>query len=78
MDFIAHTENSSGDCHKLADHLSAVGELAAKFAAQMNPELVEPACWAGLLHDLGAQISSASPPIIGLSGQMSLLARISL
>jgi hypothetical protein len=41
MDFIAHTENNKGDCHKLADHLRAVGQLAEKFVAQMNPELVE-------------------------------------
>jgi CRISPR-associated endonuclease/helicase Cas3 len=53
MDFFAHTENTDGTCHKLADHLRSVGQLAAEFAAQMNPELVESARWAGLLHDLG-------------------------
>lgn len=35
MDFIAHTENSKGDCHKLADHLSAVGRLAFSRATQL-------------------------------------------
>lgn len=50
MDYFAHTENSNLPWHKLADHLSAVGRLAEEFAAQMNPELVEPARWAGL-HD---------------------------
>jgi len=36
MDFFAHTENIKGDWHKLAEHLSSVGQLAAEFAAQMN------------------------------------------
>lgn len=41
MDFFAHTENNKGDWHRLAEHLSGVGQLAADFAARMNPELVE-------------------------------------
>ena len=53
MDFFAHTENSNGQWQPLAEHLRGVGELAAQFAEQMNPELVEPARWAGVLHDLG-------------------------
>src|SRR5206468_1711977 len=53
MPFFAHTENTNGSWHKLADHLRGVGERAAEFAQQMNPELVESARWAGLLHDLG-------------------------
>src|SRR2546427_12047791 len=53
MDFFAHTENTDGNWHKLADHLRGVGQLAAEFAAQMNPELIEAARWAGLLHDVG-------------------------
>lgn len=53
MNFFAHTENITGDWHKLAQHLNSVGQLAAEFAAQMNPEFAEPARWAGLLHDLG-------------------------
>lgn len=53
MDFFAHTENSNGNWHPLADHLRGVGQLAAVFAAQMNPQLVEAARWAGMLHDLG-------------------------
>ena len=53
MLFLAHTENEQGVPHQLKDHLSSVGELASRFAAAMNPDLVEPARWAGLLHDLG-------------------------
>ena len=51
MDFFAHTENSNGSRHKLADHLRGVGQLAAEFAAQMNPELIEAVRCAGLPHD---------------------------
>jgi hypothetical protein len=47
MAFFAHTENSGGDRHKLSEHLRGVGQLAAQFAAEMNPELVEAARWAG-------------------------------
>lgn len=43
MDYLAHTENSKGEWHKLADHLRGVGRLAADFAAQMNGVLVESA-----------------------------------
>lgn len=53
MLFLAHTENEQGDSHQLKDHLSSVGELASRFAEKMNPDLVESARWAGLLHDLG-------------------------
>jgi CRISPR-associated endonuclease/helicase Cas3 len=53
MPFFAHTENSNGSWHKLGDHLGDVGQRAAEFAAQMNPELIEAARWAGLLHDVG-------------------------
>ena len=41
MDFFAHTENTDGNWHKLADHLRGVGQLAAEFAAQMNQALLE-------------------------------------
>lgn len=51
--FWAHTENTKGNPHLLHDHLREVGELASRFAMQMNPQLAEPARWAGLLHDLG-------------------------
>src|SRR5437660_6921652 len=53
MEYFAHTENTNRNWHKLADHLRGVGQRAAEFAARMNPELVEAARWAGLLHDLG-------------------------
>ena len=59
MSFLAHTENSNGSWHKLADHLRGVGQLAAEFAAQMNPELIEAARWAGLLHDANGERRSA-------------------
>jgi CRISPR-associated endonuclease/helicase Cas3 len=51
--FWAHTENSAGQPHLLSEHLRSVGELAARFASQMNLQLCETAQWAGLLHDLG-------------------------
>lgn len=44
---------SSGKWQKLADHLSQVADLAAKFAAPMGPEASAEARLAGLLHDLG-------------------------
>ena len=49
----AHSENSKGEPHLLHDHLRSVGQLASRFALQMNPKLGEAALWAGLLHDLG-------------------------
>ncbi len=51
--FWAHTHNPAGAPHLLSDHLHGVGELAAQFAAEMNPQLIEATRWAGLLHDLG-------------------------
>lgn len=51
--FWAHTENTKGNPHLLHDHLREVGKLASRFAMEMNPQLAEPARWAGLLHDLG-------------------------
>lgn len=65
MDFFAHTENSSGDCHKLAEHLNGVGELAAKFAEDMKPECIEPARWAGRLHDLGKYLDAFQEYLAG-------------
>lgn len=35
------------------NHLSDVAELAEKFILEANPQLIEAARWAGLLHDLG-------------------------
>lgn len=49
----AHTKNAEGRPHLLHEHLRGVGDLAEQFASQMNPQLCEPARWAGLLHDLG-------------------------
>jgi hypothetical protein len=40
MDFFAHTENIRGDWHKLADHLSAVGQLAADIDYESSDALV--------------------------------------
>lgn len=51
--FWAHTENTKGKPHLLHDHLREVGELASRFAMEMNPQLAEAARWTGLLHDLG-------------------------
>ncbi|MGI9167749.1 MAG: CRISPR-associated endonuclease Cas3'' [Pyrinomonadaceae bacterium] len=53
MAYLAHTENERGVPHQLKDHLRSVGQLAAEFAAQVNPAMCEAARWAGLLHDLG-------------------------
>ncbi|MBX3276732.1 MAG: CRISPR-associated helicase Cas3' [Acidobacteria bacterium] len=52
-EYWAHSYNDSGNPHLLRAHLEGVGELAARFAAEMNLEVVEAARWAGLLHDLG-------------------------
>ena len=52
MEYFAHTENSNGSWHKLADHLRGVREGEAEFGAQRNPEMIEASRWAGLLHDL--------------------------
>jgi hypothetical protein len=40
MDFFAHTENSKGDKHKLAEHLRAVGRLAADIDYESSATLV--------------------------------------
>jgi CRISPR-associated endonuclease/helicase Cas3 len=53
MTYLAHTKNGRGEPHILHDHLKAVGELAAQYAAQVHPELALIARWAGLLHDIG-------------------------
>jgi len=53
MNFLAHPENATGQPHLLKDHLRSVGVLARRFAETANPWLVEPAQWAGMLHDLG-------------------------
>lgn len=53
MTYLAHTENSAGLPHTLQKHLQAVGNLARQFTESCNPDLAEPAYWAGLLHDLG-------------------------
>jgi CRISPR-associated endonuclease/helicase Cas3 len=53
MNFLAHPENATGQPHLLKDHLRSVGALARRFAETANPRLVEPAQWAGMLHDLG-------------------------
>ena len=53
MNFLAHPENATGQPHLLKDHLRSVGALARRFAETANPWLVEPAQWAGMLHDLG-------------------------
>ncbi|OGT88769.1 MAG: hypothetical protein A2514_15150 [Gammaproteobacteria bacterium RIFOXYD12_FULL_61_37] len=49
----AHGANANGDWHPLAQHVSGVAKLAAKFAEKCSPALIEAAHWAGLLHDLG-------------------------
>lgn len=53
MNFLAHTENIHGHVHRLADHLLSVGDMAARFMKDANPQLAEIGRWAGLLHDLG-------------------------
>ena len=53
MNFLAHPENAAGHPHLLQDHLRSVGTLARRFATTASPLLVEPAQWAGRLHDLG-------------------------
>lgn len=52
MKFIAHTENAKGETHLLSDHLRGVASLAREFATAANPEMAEPAEWAGLLLSL--------------------------
>ncbi len=47
----AHSRNAAGDRHDLGDHLRAVADLAAGFAAPFGGE--EVAHLAGLLHDIG-------------------------
>lgn len=47
----AHSANTNGDWHPLAEHLSCVAELAAEFAGAAA--WGEEARLAGLLHDLG-------------------------
>ena len=66
MVYLAHTENERGISHALKDHLTSVGELAAEFAAEMNPALCESARWAGLKQKLSLMllkfsVSSAVP-----------------
>jgi CRISPR-associated helicase Cas3/CRISPR-associated endonuclease Cas3-HD len=51
VEYLAHSPNDAGRTHGLADHLQAVAELAAGFAAAWGGEC--PARTAGLLHDLG-------------------------
>ena len=53
MSFLAHPENADRTATLLKDHLRSVGALARRFAETANPWLVEPAQWAGMLHDLG-------------------------
>ncbi len=53
MPYLAHSKNADGEVHLLSRHLQCVGELAARFAAQMNPAYAIIARWAGQLHDLG-------------------------
>lgn len=48
---VAHSRNAEGRRHGLAEHLAAVAELAAGFAAPFGG--AELARWAGLAHDLG-------------------------
>ena len=52
MPFYARSAGPDGRWQPLRDHLLAVGELAAAFAADAGLD-PEPARWAGLLHDLG-------------------------
>ncbi|PFG73092.1 CRISPR-associated endonuclease Cas3'' [Tepidiforma thermophila] len=52
MPFYARSTGPNGQWQPLRDHLLAVGELAARFAAEAGLD-PEPARWAGLLHDLG-------------------------
>ena len=47
----AHSENSAGQWHLLADHLKNVGRLAKQFAGKASWS--NEAALAGLLHDLG-------------------------
>ncbi len=49
--FYAHSRNDRGEWQGLVDHLNAVAEGAARFAARFGAS--ELARWAGLWHDLG-------------------------
>ncbi|MEW6511652.1 MAG: CRISPR-associated helicase Cas3' [Bacteroidota bacterium] len=49
--FLAHSENSTGVCHRLAEHLRNTAELARSFAP--TEELGGLFRFAGLLHDIG-------------------------
>jgi len=49
--YYAHSQNEDGEWQGLAEHLNAVAECAARFAAPFGAS--ELACWAGLWHDLG-------------------------
>lgn len=47
----AHSANAAGRRHALEDHLYAVAETCARYAAPLDA--VAPAYWLGLWHDLG-------------------------
>ncbi len=51
--YFAHSANDAGRLHPLAEHLCAVGELAATLSENSCLALKDAAFWAGVLHDLG-------------------------
>ena len=47
----AHSCNKAGNKHRLSDHLLSVNKIASEFLS--GTHLLDEACLAGLLHDLG-------------------------
>jgi len=61
LDFFAHSENGRGEKHGLVRHLTAVADLASKFAAKFGA--ADFGYWAGLWHDLGKAADIGSEAI---------------
>ncbi len=51
--YYAHSANTQGHWHRLAEHLASVARSARQFTDDGCPLLSDAAHWTGLLHDLG-------------------------
>ncbi|MCL6445719.1 MAG: CRISPR-associated endonuclease Cas3'', partial [Alicyclobacillus sp.] len=66
MRWLAHSQNTRGVCQPLAEHLTAVAELASEFvSAYQIPFAEEMAYLAGLYHDMGKYTSLAQKRLRG-------------